>query len=103
MAQIMLLSDIAERISGLILLGTRAIKEVHLREGLGKVESVPVLWMHGKSDEIIPFDDALSLPEILADEKWNVERIVHERGHVIPSEYHGKVFEFVKNVCSNSS
>ena len=103
MAQIMLLSEIANRISGLILLGTRGIKDIHLREGLNKIDPVPVLWMHGKSDEIIPFDDACILPDTLDEEKWNVEKIIHERGHVIPSEHHNRISEFIKQIYSSNS
>tara|TARA_B100000945_G_C20191790_1_gene507226 strand:- start:40 stop:621 length:582 start_codon:yes stop_codon:yes gene_type:complete len=103
MAQIMLLSEIKKRISGMILLGTRGIKDVHLREGLGNIDPVPVLWMHGKSDEIIPFEEALILPETMLEENWDVKQIIHNRGHVIPSEYHLEVADFVEEIYSNNT
>jgi len=98
MAQIMLLSEIRERISGMILLGTRGINDVHLREGLRSIDPVPVLWMHGKRDEIIPFNEAINLPETMLEENWKVKQIVHERGHAIPSGHHATVTNFVREI-----
>ena len=103
MAQIMLLSKINKRISGMVLLGTRGIKDVHLREGLRNIDPVPVLWMHGKSDEIIPFNEAITLPNTMSEENWNVKKIVHERGHVIPSGHHVTITNFVKEIYSNNA
>ena len=98
MAQIMLLSGIADRISGLILLGTRAIIETKLRGALKIMKPIPILWMHGKNDEIIPFNEAVTLAEILEDENWDVTRIIHEKGHVIPLEHHDDIAKFIKGI-----
>ena len=103
MAQIMLLSKISSRISGLVLLGTRSIEEQKLREALRKLKPIPVLWMHGLSDEIIKFEDSLELVNIFEDEGWDVTKIIHEKGHVIPLELHEDVKKFVHGVYSNNS
>jgi len=103
MAQIMLLSKISSRISGLILLGTRSIEENKLREALTKSKPVPVLWMHGTGDELIKFEEAIELVNIFEEEGWEVTKIKHEKGHIIPLEHHNKVIDFVNKVYSNNS
>tara|TARA_B100001113_G_C21107302_1_gene621474 strand:+ start:674 stop:1294 length:621 start_codon:yes stop_codon:yes gene_type:complete len=98
MAQIMLLSELASRISGLILLGTRPINNEKLRTALRKLNPFPVLWMHGSSDEIITYKDAENLVDIFEDEGWIVTKIRHKKGHMIPLEHHDEVIEFVKKL-----
>ena len=103
MAQIMMLSEISNRISGLILLGTRAIEEKKLREALRNNKKIPTLWMHGKKDKIIDFDDSYELVKIFEEEDWNLTKIVHEKGHMIPLSEHGKIINFVQEIFSNNS
>ena len=98
MAQIMLLSSISKRISGLVLLGTRSIEERRLRDALKSLKPIPVLWMHGLKDEIIDFDDSIDLANIIEDEGWNVTKIIHEKGHVIPLGEHKKIIDFVNEI-----
>ena len=102
MAQIMLLSEISSRISGLILLGTRSIEENKLREALTKLKPVPVLWMHGTGDKLIKFEEAIELVKIFEEEGWEVTKIKHEKGHLIPLEYHDEIVDFVYNIYSNN-
>jgi len=103
MAQIMLLSQISTRISGLVLLGTRSIEEQKLRKTLRKLKPIPVLWMHGLSDEIIKYEESIELVNIFEDEGWDVVKITHEKGHVIPLELHEDVKKFIQEAYSNNS
>tara|TARA_Y100000746_G_C15448825_1_gene426198 strand:+ start:1017 stop:1625 length:609 start_codon:yes stop_codon:yes gene_type:complete len=103
MAQIMMLSEISNRISGLVLLGTRAIEEKKLREALRKNKMIPTLWMHGKKDKIIDFDDSYELVKIFEDEGWNLKKIIHEKGHMIPLSEHEKIITFIQEIYSNNS
>lgn len=103
MAQIMLLSEISHRISGLILLGTRSIEEDKLREALNGLNPIPVLWMHGLEDEIIDFEDSRKLVDVFEEEGWSVTKIIHKKGHVIPLELHSDVARFVQGVYSDNS
>ena len=103
MAQIMLLSQISTRISGLVLLGTRSIEEQKLRKTLRKLKPIPVLWMHGLSDEIIKYEESIELVNIFEDEGWDVVKITHKKGHVIPLELHEDVKKFIQEVFSNNS
>ena len=103
MAQIMMLSEISERISGLVLLGTRAIEENKLREALRNNNVIPTLWMHGKTDKIIDFDDSYELVKIFEEEGWDLEKIIHEKGHMIPLSEHEKIKSFIQEVFSNNS
>ena len=98
MAQIMLLSKLSSRISGLILLGTRAIDNEKLRNSLKQLRPFPVLWMHGFSDDIIKYDDAENLVDIFEEMGWAVTKISHKKGHMIPLEFHGEVIEFVNKI-----
>ena len=102
-AQIMLLSEISHRISGLILLGTRPIEEDKLREALNNLNPIPVLWMHGLEDEIIAFDDSSELVKILEEEGWEVTKIVHKKGHMIPLKLHDDVKNFVQDIFSDNA
>lgn len=103
MAQIMLLSQISTRISGLVLLGTRSIEEQKLRKTLRKLKPIPVLWMHGLSDEIIKYEESIELVNIFEDEGWDVVKITHKKGHVIPLELHEDVKKFIQEAYSNNS
>lgn len=95
MAQIMLLSEISNRISGLILLGTRAMDNEKLREALRKLTPFPVLWLHGYSDDIIKYEDSKNLVKIFEEEGWNVNQINHKKGHMIPLETHQDIIDFI--------
>ena len=103
MAQIMLLSEISTRISGLILLGTRSIEEQKLRETLSQLKPFPVLWMHGRDDEIIKFEESMDLVHLFEQEGWDVTKVIHEKGHMIPLEYHKQIQEFIQEIYSNNS
>ena len=103
MAQIMMRSEISDRISGLVLLGTRAIEENKLREALRNNDMIPTLWMHGKTDKIIDFDDSYELVKIFEEEGWGLEKIIHDKGHMIPLSEHDKIKSFIQEVFSNNS
>tara|TARA_Y100001978_G_scaffold203493_1_gene230005 strand:+ start:4041 stop:4664 length:624 start_codon:yes stop_codon:yes gene_type:complete len=97
MAQIMMLSELSSRISGLLLLGTRAMDNEKLRHAIKNLNPVPILWMHGYSDEIIKYEDSMNIVKIFEDEGWNVTKISHKKGHMIPLEFHQQIIDFINN------
>ncbi len=49
-------------------------------------------------DEIIDFEDSIDLANIIEDEGWDVTKIIHEKGHVIPLGEHKKIIDFVNEI-----
>ena len=64
---------------------------------------IPTLWMHGKTDKIIDFDDSYELVKIFEEEGWGLEKIIHDKGHMIPLSEHDKIKSFIQEVFSNNS
>ncbi|MEO2120568.1 MAG: alpha/beta fold hydrolase [Candidatus Poseidoniia archaeon] len=83
MAMELLSTSAATRIKGLILLGTRVLRPLELKQSIADSEGV-ICWMHGVKDKIIDLEEARETPQIFEDAGWNVKRLEHEKGHMIP-------------------
>jgi len=83
MAMELLSTSAASRIKGLILLGTRVLRPLELRQSLADSEGV-MCWMHGAEDKFIDLEEAIVIPQTFEDAGWSVKRLAHEKGHLIP-------------------
>jgi predicted esterase len=91
----LLFSSINSRISGIIVLGSKSIDVSDLKLKLNKIQPAKMFWMHGKTDQIILFEEGEKVVNIFENTNWDVTRINHEKGHMIPKEFHNEIFEWL--------
>ena len=98
MAQEMLHLPLAERIIGVIALGTRLVRPMELRHRLSELKPKHLFWMHGTRDVRVPIEDGWAVAHLFEGEGWATELIEHEKGHMIPTEHHAAVREWLEAI-----
>ena len=83
---------------GVIAIGTRAVRPLELRDRLTEISPSKLMWMHGESDHRVSLNAGLEIPEIFEESGWEVTRIQHHKGHMIPIEFHEQVKEWLENL-----
>ena len=96
MAQELLQFDL--NILGIIAIATRAVRPLELRDRLSQIPVGKLLWMHGESDHRVSLEAGLEIPELFLESGWDVTKIQHHKGHMIPIEYHENVKDWLVNL-----
>ena len=96
MAQELLQLPIADRIVGLICIGTRLIRPMELRMRLDELDKKRLFWMHGERDIRVPIEDGWAIAHLFETAGWAVELVEHSKGHMIPIEHHDELTEWLK-------
>ncbi|MBT4070799.1 MAG: hypothetical protein HOE79_06150, partial [Euryarchaeota archaeon] len=96
MAQELLQLPIADRIAGLICIGTRLIRPMELRMRLDELDKKRLFWMHGERDVRVPIEDGWAVAHLFETAGWAVELVEHSKGHMIPIEHHDELTEWLK-------
>jgi predicted esterase len=96
MAQELLQLPIADRIVGLICIGTRLIRPMELRMRLDELDKKRLFWMHGERDVRVPIEDGWAVAHLFETAGWAVELVEHKKGHMIPIEHHSEITEWLK-------
>jgi phospholipase/carboxylesterase len=96
MAQELLQFDL--NILGIVAIATRAVRPLELRHRLGQISAGKLLWMHGESDHRVSLEAGLEIPELFEESGWDVERIRHQKGHMIPMEFHDFLKDWLKKL-----
>lgn len=95
MAQELLHLPVADRIVGLVCMGTRLVRPMELRMRLGELERKRMFWMHGERDLRVPIEDGWAIAHLFESGGWAVELIEHPKGHMIPIEHHDALKEWL--------
>ncbi len=96
MAQELLQFDLD--VLGIIAIGTRVVRPMELRQRLQELQPAKLLWMHGESDHRVSLDAGLEIPLIFEESGWDVLRIQHSKGHMIPIEFHFSIKEWLEKL-----
>lgn len=96
MAQEILQLPIADRIVGLICIGTRLVRPMELRIRLEELDRKRLFWMHGERDIRVPIEDGWAVAHLFETAGWAVELVEHKKGHMIPIEHHNELTEWLK-------
>ena len=96
MAQELLQFDL--NILGIVAIATRAVRPLELRDRLSEITVGKLLWMHGESDHRVSLEAGLEIPELFLESGWDVTKIQHHKGHMIPIEYHENVKDWLVNL-----
>jgi len=96
MAQELLQFDID--VLGIIAMGTRVVRPLELRQRLQEIPKSKLLWMHGERDHRVSLEAGLEIPQIFEEAEWNVEKIQHSKGHMIPVEFHNSIRNWLINI-----
>ena len=83
---------------GIIAIGTRAVRPLELKDRLREIPEGKLLWMHGESDHRVSLEAGMEIPAIFEESGWEVTRIQHRKGHMIPIEFHFSVREWLENI-----
>ena len=86
------------KVLGIIAIGTRAVRPLELKDRLTQISPSKLMWMHGESDHRVSLDAGLEIPEIFEESGWDVTRIQHHKGHMIPIEFHDQVKQWLENL-----
>lgn len=95
MAQELLQLPIADRIAGVVCMGTRLVRPMELRLRLSELEKKRMFWMHGEKDIRVPLEDGWAVAHTFESAGWSVELIEHPKGHMIPVEHHDALKEWL--------
>ena len=98
MAQELLQLPIADRIKGVICMGTRLVRPMELRMRLDELDNKKMFWMHGVRDIRVPIEDGWAIAHLFDDAGWAVEMIEHQKGHMLPIEHHDDVTEWLLTI-----
>ena len=82
-AQELLLSEVAERIVGVVVLGSKAARPLILLEKLCDLPSQRMFSMHGERDTIVPMDQADEYVKLYEEAGWDVTTVRHHKGHMV--------------------
>ena len=83
---------------GIIAIGTRVVRPLELRQRLLELQPAKLLWMHGESDHRVSLDAGLEIPQIFEESGWDVLKIQHSKGHMIPIEFHFSIKEWLEKL-----
>ena len=83
---------------GIIAIGTRVVRPLELRQRLQELQPAKLLWMHGESDHRVSLDAGLEIPQIFEESGWDVLKIQHSKGHMIPIEFHFSIKEWLEKL-----
>jgi predicted esterase len=95
MAQELLHLPVADRIVGLVCMGTRLVRPMELRMRLAEMDTKRLFWMHGERDLRVPIEDGWAVAHLFESAGWAVELIEHLKGHMIPLEHHDALCEWL--------
>ncbi|MEC7065529.1 MAG: alpha/beta fold hydrolase [Candidatus Thermoplasmatota archaeon] len=95
MAQELLQLPVADRIQGVVCMGTRLVRPMELRLRLSELEPKRLFWMHGEKDVRVPIEDGWAIAHLFESAGWAVELIEHPKGHMIPIEHHPALREWL--------
>ena len=95
MAQELMHLPIADRIVGIICIGTRLVRPMELRMRLQELDPKRMFWMHGEKDVRVPIEDGWAVANLFEAGGWSVELIEHNKGHMIPLEHHDSIREWL--------
>tara|TARA_A200000159_G_C7150869_1_gene267151 strand:- start:33 stop:611 length:579 start_codon:yes stop_codon:yes gene_type:complete len=82
-------------ILGIVAIATRVVRPLELRDRLTQISVGKLLWMHGESDHRVSLEAGLEIPELFIESGWDVTKIQHHKGHMIPIEYHENVKDWL--------
>lgn len=98
-AQELLHLPIADRIIGIVAIGTRLVRAMDLRVRLDELEKKHLFWMHGERDLRVPIEDGWAIAHLFEAAGWVVELIEHKKGHMIPIEHHDELKNWLEELA----
>ena len=88
---------IQNRVLGLVLISGKLVRPEKMYSSLMKTP-VPVVWMHGERDHRVSIEAGLEIPSLFKEAGWEVEEIRHEKGHMIPVEFHNSIRKWLEDI-----
>jgi predicted esterase len=89
---------IATKVKGIVAISTRIIRPLELKIRLNELPHNKLLWMHGVADSMVSMESGEEIVDIFMQGNWEVTKISHAKGHMIPIEFHNKMKEWLENI-----
>ena len=71
---------------------------LEVRQRRHEMHAAKLLWMHGETDHRVTLDAGLEIPVLFEESGWDVTRIQHSKGHMIPIEFHLSIREWLEDL-----
>ncbi len=94
-AQELMLTEVAHRILGVLVIASKVARPLLLMEGLAENPPLRMLSMHGDRDHIVPLYQAEECVELYEKAGWDVTRIRHSKGHMVDMSSLDKITEWM--------
>ena len=98
MALELLHTDIEPRIRAVLVLGGKSADPDRLANRLATIEPRRALWMHGERDLIVPISQAEEMYYLLINAGWEVEQMVHHKGHMVDPSRVDEIRRWISDV-----
>ena len=79
----LLLTSIAHRIVGLVIIGSKCARPLLIYDRLLALPSGRLFSMHGERDHIVPLSQADEYADLFENAGWQVTRVRHSKGHMV--------------------
>ena len=96
MAQELLQFDLD--VIGIIAIGTRAVRPLELKMRLEEISARSLFWMHGEEDHRVSIESGAEIAELFEQANWDVTRVQHQKGHMIPIEFHFSIKKWLESL-----
>ena len=96
-AQELLLTEVAQRIAGVIVIGSKAARPSVLLDKLAELPPKRMCSMHGGADEIILLKHGEECANLYEEGGWEVTRMHHNKGHTVDIDYLEQLKKWVSN------
>ncbi|HIF46671.1 MAG TPA: hypothetical protein EYQ73_07785 [Candidatus Poseidoniales archaeon] len=97
MAQELLQFDLD--VIGIIAIATRAVRPLELKMRLEEISAASLFWMHGEQDHRVSLESGAEIAELFEQANWDVTRIQHQKGHMIPIEFHFSIKKWLESLA----
>ena len=97
-AQELLLTEVAHRIVGVLVMGSKMVHPLLLHEKLMELSPKKMCSMHGERDEIVLFEQGEECANLYEVGGWDVTRMHHHKGHVVDMNYISQLKDWTSNI-----
>tara|TARA_Y100001970_G_scaffold291885_1_gene430838 strand:- start:24528 stop:25106 length:579 start_codon:yes stop_codon:yes gene_type:complete len=95
-------TDSSDNIVGLVLIGTKTVRDESLRGSLPFLRPRPIVWMHGTGDHLVPIELAREHADIFEDAGWPITRLEHEKGHMVNLNQLDELRNAIQDMAENA-
>ncbi len=90
-------SEICNRVIGLVLIAGKTVRPQKFHSQLSK-NPVPVVWMHGDSDQIVSMEQADELCNVIEKANCPILKLRHHKGHMVNLKQKPEIIDWIYSI-----